>query len=530
MLALVLMDRGKWLLGVFTPLGILLSIESNVTWRGYVMAWLGVHALVSVRFADEGYRAKQITLAIVSIGGMGWLWGAGGWLYARPVITGAVIAAGAAAVALSCHGVWKFCKAHGTWPLQRRARAVPAGERLHIPGDRPSSRPRPGPGLVAPPRQAQESFPDRVGGLRPEPSRRFEPLGPVPAGSVTGEAGTQKTGSGDAGNDEVYTAFAVRDFSAADVAGNEPVFWGKRVYRIRKLTQEGEADRWYVVVEFARIAIAAPGEVRRAAEAARDAFSAGEKSFVDASRGLFVSEITNDVFDGAFGGKGGDPVRWVTRDPMELGAIDTAINDASHWLHSAVAMPFRDAAGELGACPPGMVPLVGDIAAKMTLAPLDRSISKLTRNIEFIGVGVGLAFGLAPLAIACSKLLVHRELGRALDAGVRELGRSLFGDPASREAEANVIQAQARAAELPGLSRERAAELTRPGVGREAREAAIPTSQRVDAALRRRPGRTAESRGRSRHAEVERTAAEESSSRAVRERDAVSELEIGWGR
>lgn len=137
MLALVLMDRYKWLLAVFIPLAILLAIKSDVTWRAYIMAWLGAHASVSVLSAEEGYRAKQIALAMVSLGGVGWLWGADDWLNAGPVITGSVIAVGAATVALSWRRVWKFRKEHGRWPLPRRARTVPADGHVDVFGDGP---------------------------------------------------------------------------------------------------------------------------------------------------------------------------------------------------------------------------------------------------------------------------------------------------------------------------------------------------------------------------------------------------------
>jgi len=103
-------------------------------------------------------------------------------------------------------------------------------------------------------------------------------------------------------------------------------------------------------------------------------------------------------------------------------------------------------------------------------------------------------------------------VGLALDAGVRELGWSLFGDPASWEAEANVIQAHAREAEL---SPEREAIPTRPsGPRRE---------------LTPRPEPEVPPRSRA-ATEVERTVLDRRSARMHREREAISEPEIGLER
>lgn len=88
----------------------------------------------------------------------------------------------------------------------------------------------------------------------------------------------------------------------------------KRVYRTRELAQGAETGRWYVVIEIARIAIVAPGEVRKAAEAVREAVRDGEESLSASSRAFFASEIAEDVFDGAFGGKTGVPDRWSLRE------------------------------------------------------------------------------------------------------------------------------------------------------------------------------------------------------------------------
>ncbi len=105
LVALALLDPGKGLLAVFIPLAILLAIKTDVTWRGYLMAWLLVHALAAL-LAEEEHRAKQVALAVVSLGGLTWLWADGGWLYARPIVTGLVIAASVAALGGLCYAAW----------------------------------------------------------------------------------------------------------------------------------------------------------------------------------------------------------------------------------------------------------------------------------------------------------------------------------------------------------------------------------------------------------------------------------------
>jgi hypothetical protein len=106
LVALALLDRGKGLLAAFIPLAILLAIKTDVTWRSYLMAWLLIHALVAVLLAEEDHRAKQVVLAVVSLGGLTWLWADGGWLDARPVVTGLIIAASVAALGGLCYGAW----------------------------------------------------------------------------------------------------------------------------------------------------------------------------------------------------------------------------------------------------------------------------------------------------------------------------------------------------------------------------------------------------------------------------------------
>ena len=279
LVALALLDRGKGLLVLFIPLAVLLAIKTDVTWRGYLMAWLPVHALVAALPGEEEHRAKQAALAVVSIGGLTWLWADGGWLYARPIVTGLVVAASVAALGGVCWAAWWLRN-----KLRRQqSQPGPASDPNHVAWRGDSAHARP---VFATPAAT---------GLAPAISPK-----PTPA-SDTAEAGATAE----------YTAFANL---SADTNDETASIWMRCVYRVQEQERE---DDWHLVKDD-RFLLLPVNDVRDLVESARVAREALGEAFVSASIRFFTAKIT-DVFSDASAGRGERPERWFTQDPVGLG-------------------------------------------------------------------------------------------------------------------------------------------------------------------------------------------------------------------
>lgn len=380
LVALALLDRGKWLLAVFISLAILLAIKTDVTWRGYLMAWLPVHALVAALLAEEEHREKQVELAVVSLGGLIWLWADGGWLYARPVVTGLVIAASVAALGGLCCAAWWLRNELRLRQLQPEPASVANSvlRREHPAHARPV--------FIPPPTGLAPA-------ISPKPTRSFD----AAAAGATAE----------------YTVFANLSADSSDETAS---IWMKRVY----LVQENAGD-WHLMVECDRFPVPSVDDVRDLrdlVESARDAGEALGTSFVDASIGFFSAKVTG-VFSEAFDDRGEEPERWFTRDPVGLGTLASGISAADHDLHTAVGMPLQDVARASG-MNDGAAGVAAGIAGNMVLAPVDRQLAGMARKVEIVGIAVGVAFGMHPLALACTKLFLRAQLNREIGNAMKE--------------------------------------------------------------------------------------------------------------
>ncbi len=81
----------RWLLGIFIPLALVLAFATHVTWRSYLMVWLVVHIVLAARASEVNRR--HLLAALVSFGGLVWLWLQGGGAYERDLV-GALLAVG----------------------------------------------------------------------------------------------------------------------------------------------------------------------------------------------------------------------------------------------------------------------------------------------------------------------------------------------------------------------------------------------------------------------------------------------------
>lgn len=77
----------RWiLLFGFCAIALLLGFTTGLSWRGYLMAWLGVHVVLATAVAASIVvgRRLQVPAALVSLAGLATLWvqgGAGHWQY-----------------------------------------------------------------------------------------------------------------------------------------------------------------------------------------------------------------------------------------------------------------------------------------------------------------------------------------------------------------------------------------------------------------------------------------------------------------
>jgi hypothetical protein len=95
---------GLGLLAVFVLLALILALRTGVTGRGYLVAWLAAHAVLAVIVAsqEEDGRQRQLLAAVVSLGGLCWLWAEGGWQYGRVIATATAVLAAAGVLGLGC--------------------------------------------------------------------------------------------------------------------------------------------------------------------------------------------------------------------------------------------------------------------------------------------------------------------------------------------------------------------------------------------------------------------------------------------
>jgi len=308
----------------------------------------------------------------------------------------------------------------------------------------------------------------------------------------------------EAGATAEYTVFANL---SADTNGETASMWMRRVY----LVQEN-ARCWHLMVEHDRFPLPSVHDVRDGVESARAAGEAVGNTFVNASIGFFSANITG-VFSEAFDERGNEPGRWFSQDPMDLGTLAGGISAADHALHRAVGMPLEHVAGGVTA----------GIAGNMLLAPVDRQLAGVVRKVEIVGIAVGVAFGMHPLALACTKLFLRAELNREIGNAIKG---ALFGP--------DVVRGQKVVAEpTRPVDRSRAVEPAGQGVDRPQPQRPIragwPIRSEFDAADVHRDRRAVQWLGIGRTHEPPRSRAGEvdpellKRDRAVREPYAISE-------
>jgi hypothetical protein len=195
--------------------------------------------------------------------------------------------------------------------------------------------------------------------------------------------------------------------------------------RIRRADYDpAAARRVRLVIERKQVTVRA-GRSRTAidvldlAKQAQENPSAGDQ-FVDAACEYAASRLDDPAWQVL-------TQRWVTRDPADINAVSEALNRSDEWLHNLAGKPFEVAASELGLDGPEAA-VIGGIVGNLVLASASREIQGAIRFCEIVGIVIGLAVGLPPLAIACTKSLLHAEIHNQLTAAIK---KAFFHDPSA---------------------------------------------------------------------------------------------------
>jgi hypothetical protein len=113
---------------------------------------------------------------------------------------------------------------------------------------------------------------------------------------------------------------------------------------------------------------------------------------------------------------------WITKNPGGFGADADAVQALKDGLHQCLlGNPAEMIASGLGLPDPAGLGQVVDV---IPILAIDRPLNAVKRCFELVGILVGVATGLPPLACASLKLLVHDEVTRALTKGIKEVVRT----------------------------------------------------------------------------------------------------------
>jgi hypothetical protein len=353
------------------------------TWRAYLMLWLAAHVI----FAATAVRVdrRQLIPAAASAIGLLWIGFQGGGIYssyADRTLLAALIAALLVAITA---GILLLVNEYRIVAGQRAEERRLAAEEQEEPESEIAQEPTLEAGITPEPAGApqsrQDSVPPRPAGqLTPEPSRVF------------------------AERVRVYVVSADGPSAASD-----PIRFmiGRNVTRLpdQVLTDLGGVT---AVTQHAEDA----GFKERLTDAAGDyvADRAVDPAFTAATR------------------------YWITSDAYPLASVADASDRLAGALRYVVSYPIGKAAAEIRIA--ATAGLAG-ISADFVLEPVTRPLAQAAQACEIIGVVVGVAAGLHPLAMSCAKMLgqglLEDALEKAVTSAINDLAAGPLGHPAERE-------------------------------------------------------------------------------------------------
>jgi hypothetical protein len=442
--ALPLLGRGGagfGLLAVFVPLALVLAFTTDITWRSYLITWLIAHVLLAAMAAYEDRR--QIGMAAVSLAGVLWLWGQGGWQYGRYLLTGMlIVCAIAALIGLGAGSCWVLVARPARKQADDSARRAYAADQRAGNAERSLARAY---AQLAAERQQREADAGQVEGLeqrrqaeqeRHEQDRRAWERNRARFLRALREARRDHDLDSGAGSAAEQPDGAENDSAEPVTAGEVTVVRLRVSYIIDERQVEvnalggqdrltaADADRIRLLIE--RDVTVVP---REQAGNVDDVLEKGRQAQQDATLGDRFIDAASEYAAGRIGDKASEVItqRWTTQDVAGLGAVAGALGRSDEWMHEMVGKPLEGAAGRLGLDGPGAA-AIGGIGSNMLLAPVSREIQGVVRFCEIVGIGIGLAAGLHPLAIACTKSFLRAQFNERLGDAVKEAARNAFCD------------------------------------------------------------------------------------------------------
>ncbi len=423
----------RWLLGTFILPALVLAFATHVTWRSYLMVWLVIHVVLSARASEVNRR--YLLAALVSFGGLVWLWLQGGGVYERDLID-ALLALG-----LIAFGYGAYCLLV----------AQPWGqERSHTDGQtketRPAAEPRVAPSRGCSPESDQHA--EGVFRARQQPEWQVERL----SKDESSEVSARERESGErAGSRESEADISVEPVEQLRAVPPEAEYADDRseatdAHALSVTTEKIFAER----LRFSVVAGESPfpGEASFRVKVERDIGELTERQLsgyddASAARGSeehdegFRERLTDAAAD-YFAGKYGDPVfatvtqAWVTEGVFPETALADVCNRIGDGLGSVVESPLEAVGTELH-IPELLDTSIAGIGANLILEPVTESLGDVVRLCEIVGVVVGVLTGLQPLALASVKMLAHDEFHKGIARGIVEAGRTIFGGEAELE-------------------------------------------------------------------------------------------------
>ena len=444
LVALPLLGRGGagfGLLAVFVPLALVLAFRTEITWRSYLIIWLIVHMLLAAMAAYE-YR-QQIGMAAGSLAGVLWLWGQGGWQYGGYLLTGVlIVVAVATLIGLGAGSCWvlvtrparkqadgsasraraadqragnaerSLARAHAQLAVERQQRVADAGQVEGLEQRRQAEQER-----YEQDRRAWER--NRARFLRALREARRD-------GDLDSGAGSDAEQHNDSGNDSAEPVTAgevtVVRLRVSYIIDERPAAVNGLAGQDRLLT--AHADRIRVLIE--RDVTVVP---REQAGNVDDVLEKGRLAQQSATFGDRFIDAASEYAAGRIDDKASEVItqRWITQDVAGLGAVAGALDRSDEWMHEMVGKPLEGVADRLGLDGPGAV-AIGGIGSNMLLAPVSREIQGVVRFCEIVGIGIGLAAGLHPLAITCTKSFLRAQVNERLGDAIKEAARNAFCD------------------------------------------------------------------------------------------------------
>jgi hypothetical protein len=132
--------------------------------------------------------------------------------------------------------------------------------------------------------------------------------------------------------------------------------------------------------------------------------------------------------------KVGDPVfapvteGWVTQNTFPETAAAAVCDRIGNGLNTIVTRQLDAIGTELWLPAPAAATGAG-IGADLIMQPVTQPVGQAVRFFEVVGVVVGVATGLHPLALASAKMLAQNEFHQALARGISHTARAAFTEP-----------------------------------------------------------------------------------------------------